>query len=121
MAINKVLIVEDDRAQLIQLQQIVSDAGYMTTTAMNGADGIERAKADRPDVILMDINMPGMDGFAAIRVLKKDESTRNIPVIFVSSKNQKADMVWAKMQGSAGYVAKPFAHEEILTVLSQLS
>jgi twitching motility two-component system response regulator PilH len=120
MPINKVLIVEDDRAQLLHMQQIVSDAGYITTVAMNGADGVERAKADRPDAILMDINMPGMDGFAAIRLLKKDETTKNIPVVFVSSKNQKADMVWAKMQGSAAYISKPFAHDEIVTVLKQL-
>lgn len=118
MPIQKVLIVDDARPDLMNLQKIVSDAGYVTVTATNGAEAVQVSKAQKPDVILMDVNMDQMDGFAATRALGGDATTKGIPVVLVTSKNQKADRVWAQMLGVKGYVTKPYKPEEILSAIT---
>lgn len=115
---RKVLIVDDTQADRVHLERIVSEAGHQPLLAENGATALERARRDKPDLILMDINMPEVDGFAATRMLKADESTRNIPVVFVSGKNQKADMAWGQMLGARGYITKPYSREQILAQLA---
>ncbi len=114
MAVRKVLCVDDARADLTNIEKIVAGANCLVSTASSGKEALERAKADKPDLIFMDVNMAGMDGFAATRELKKDPDTKDIPVVFVTSKNQKADRVWAQMQGGSGFVAKPYVAEDIL-------
>jgi twitching motility two-component system response regulator PilH len=114
---RKVLIVDDMQADRANLERIVSEAGHQTLLADNGASAVERARRDRPDLILMDVNMPEVDGFAATRMLKADEATKNIPVVFVSGKNQKADMAWGQMLGAKGYITKPYSREQILAQL----
>jgi twitching motility two-component system response regulator PilH len=120
MPVMKVLIVDDDRTQLLHLQNVVAKAGYLTITAVNGTDAVGRARSDKPDVVLMDVNMPSPNGFEATRVLKADPLTRDIPVIFVTSKNQKADRLWAKMQGGHELIAKPYTDEQILECLKNI-
>ena len=115
--IRKVLIVDDTQADRISLERIVSDAGLQAVLAVSGAQAIEYAKRDKPDLILMDVNMPEIDGFAATRMLKADDATRHIPVVFVSSKNQKADEAWGQILGARGYVTKPYTREQILAQL----
>jgi len=115
---RKVLIVDDIQADRANLERIVSEAGHQTLLAENGAMAVERAKRDQPDLILMDVNMPEVDGFAATRMLKADEATKNIPVVFVSGKNQKADMAWGQMLGAKGYITKPYSREQILAQLA---
>jgi CheY-like chemotaxis protein len=115
--IRKVLIVDDTQADRINLERIVSDAGLQAVLAVSGAQAIEYAKRDKPDLILMDVNMPEIDGFAATRMLKADDETRHIPVVFVSSKNQKADEAWGQILGARGYVTKPYTREQILAQL----
>lgn len=117
MAINKVLVVDDSPAELKNIKNIVSEAGFPVVSATNGKEAIEKAKAEKPDLIFMDIIMPDMDGFATCRALAADADTKNIPVIFVTSKNQKADRLWAQMQGGKGYVSKPYAADEIIDQL----
>jgi twitching motility two-component system response regulator PilH len=114
---RKVLIVDDTQADRISLERIVSDAGHQALMAESGAKAIEMAKRDKPDLILMDINMPEIDGYAATRMLKADEETKHIPVVFVSGKNQKADVAWGQMLGAKGYVTKPYTREQILAEL----
>lgn len=114
---RKVLIVDDIQADRANLERIVSEAGHQTLLAENGAMAVERAKRDQPDLILMDVNMPEVDGFAATRMLKADEATKNIPVVFVSGKNQRADMAWGQMLGAKGYITKPYSREQILAQL----
>jgi CheY-like chemotaxis protein len=114
MAVNKVLCVDDDPIQLAAIEKIVSETGYQTVTATNGKEAIRAAKSQKPDIIFMDIVMPEMDGFAACRELVNDHATKGIPVIFVSSKNQKADKMWANMQGAKGYVTKPYSKDQIV-------
>jgi twitching motility two-component system response regulator PilH len=119
MAIRKVLCVDDAKADLMNLEKIVSGAGHVTFTAITGREAVQKAKSDKPDLIFLDVNMPEMDGFAATRELKKDAETKNIPVILVTSKNQKADKLWAQMQGASGYVTKPYTPEQILEQLEK--
>lgn len=115
---RKVLIVDDIQTDRANLERIVTEAGHQPLLAESGAAALERAKRDKPDVILMDVNMPEIDGFAATRMLKADEETKNIPVIFVSSKNQKADMAWGQMLGAKGYITKPYSREQIIAQLA---
>src|SRR5205809_3663009 len=95
----KVLIVDDALVDRDNLKRIVSAAGHRVLVAETGEEGVARAKTDAPDLILMDVNMPDLDGFAATRKLKADADTRDIPVVFVTGKNQKADVAWGKMLG----------------------
>ena len=118
MAIHKVLIVDDARPDLMNLEKIVSGAGYITLTAINGQQAVEMSKSQMPDVILMDVNMDTMDGFAATRAINGDASTKGIPVVLVTSKNQKADRVWAQMLGVKGYVTKPYTPDQILGAIA---
>ena len=118
MAIHKVLIVDDARPDLMNLEKIVSAAGYTTLTATNGQQAVEMSKAQLPDVILMDVNMDQMDGFAATRAIGAEASTKTIPVVLVTSKNQKADRVWAQMLGVKGYVTKPYTPDQILGAIA---
>lgn len=120
MPINRVLIVEDDQAQLVHLQNLLAGAGYAVTVARNGQEGLDKAKSDNPQVILMDINMPVLDGFGVARNLRSDPATKDIPVIFVSAKDQKADRVWATMNGAKGYVTKPYHPDQILDQIKAL-
>ena len=117
MAVSKVLVVDDSPTDLANIKNIVSAEGCVVLTANSGSEAIEKARAERPDMIFLDIIMPDMDGFEACRQLTNDEATKHIPVIFVTSKNQKADRVWAKMQGGRDLVAKPYEAEQIIQQL----
>jgi twitching motility two-component system response regulator PilH len=115
---RRILIVDDMQADRAHLERIITEAGHQPLLAENGATAVERARRDKPDLILMDINMPEVDGFAATRMLKADDATRNIPVVFVSGKNQKADKAWGQMLGARGYITKPYSREQILEQLA---
>lgn len=114
MAITKVLIVDDSPTELVKIKGIVSDAGYIAVSASNGKEALGKAKQEKPDLIFLDVVMPDMDGFATCRMLNNDNDTKNIPVVFVTSKKQKADRLWAQMQGGKGYVTKPYSADDII-------
>jgi len=116
---SKILIVDDSPAQLYCLRQIVERAGHQIVTADSGEQAIELAADEHPAVILMDIVMPGMNGYQAKRKLGKGQSTRHIPVIFVSTKNGEADRVWGLRQGASEYVTKPVDPNLLLTAISE--
>ena len=115
MAISKVLVVDDSTADLVNIKNIVSEAGYNVITASSGIEAIEKAKSLKPDLILMDIVMKETDGYEACRRLTRDEDTKNIPVVFVSNKHQKADRVWAELQGGKGLIGKPYTADQIVS------
>lgn len=117
MAVKKVLVVDDSPVQLNNLAQIVADAGYDVMTANSGRASVEAAVKEQPDLIFMDIIMPEMDGYEACRQLNKRDDTKHIPVVFVTTKDQKADQVWARMQGGKGFVVKPYSENEIVDQL----
>ena len=114
MAIKKVLVCDDNATDLANIEKIVSGAGCVVIKATGGKEAVEKAKAEKPDLIFMDIVMPEMDGYAATRALQGDPATKSIPVVFVTSKTQKADKVWAQMQGGKDLVGKPYTPEDIL-------
>jgi len=114
MAINKILVVDDSPAELENIKNIVQEAGYPVVSASNGKEAVTVAKAELPDLIFMDIIMPDLDGYATCRVLSGDDSTKHIPVVFVTSKSQKADRLWAQMQGGKAFVSKPYQADDII-------
>ncbi|ESS67175.1 protein PilH [Methyloglobulus morosus KoM1] len=120
MAIQKILICDDSPTDLANLKNALDGTDCILVTAVNGEEVVQKAKSEKPDVIFLDIVMPGMDGYAACRALRDDPETKSIPVIFVSSKHQKADRVWAQMQGAKDLIAKPFEAKEITDKLSAL-
>ncbi len=109
-----ILIVDDNSADRSRLEKLLSDAGYLVSTAENGEQALASVKRSKPDAILMDVNMPGMDGFAATRALRGDEATKNIPVVLVTAKDQKADKAWGQMLGAQGYITKPYTDDQVL-------
>ena len=113
MAISKIMVVDDAAPDRLNLQKILVDAGYQVIMAVSGRDAIDKAVLDRPDLIFMDIVMDEMDGFQACRKISDRNETRHIPVIMVSSKNQKVDRLWAERQGARAYVTKPYTKEDI--------
>jgi twitching motility two-component system response regulator PilH len=114
---KKVLVVDDAPVDAQNLQRIFSDAGWVVISASSGAEAITKAKAEVPDLIMMDVNMPGLDGFSATRQLMQDPTTKGIPVVFVTSKDQKADRVFAQMLGAKGFVTKPYTSDQILSAI----
>ncbi|ABC32478.1 Response regulator containing a CheY-like receiver domain and a GGDEF domain [Hahella chejuensis KCTC 2396] len=114
---KKVLIVDDSETDLKHLEQIVSGAAYQTVTARSGEEAISKARKEKPSLILMDIIMGDMDGFSTCREIAQDPELSKIPVVFVSSKNQKVDHIWAAKQGAKALVSKPYKNEEILSQL----
>ena len=116
---SKILIVDDSPAQLYSLRKIVEEVGNQTVTADSGEAAIEVANDENPELILMDIVMPGMGGYQATRKLGRDKSTQHIPVIFVSSKDGEADRAWGLRQGAREYVTKPVNRSMLLTAISE--
>ena len=114
MSINKILLVDDSPAQLIDMRNAVSSLDVHIVTATDGNEAIAKAKSEKPDIIFMDIVMDGLDGFGACREITRDAETSGIPVIFVTSKNQRADKIWAEKQGCKGMISKPYEAQEIL-------
>lgn len=114
----KVLIVDDSPTQIFVLKKLIEKWGHETLIAENGDQALEIARQEQPDVILMDIIMPGMSGFQATRKLAKDEATHDIPVIFVSTKDGEADRVWGMRQGAIGFVTKPVNPDALLSAIT---
>lgn len=120
MVIRKILICDDSQTDLANLKNALQGTDCALVTATNGEEALQKARTEKPDVILLDIIMPGMDGFAACRSLRDDPETKHIPVIFVSTKQQKADRVWAQMQGAKDLIGKPYNAREITERLAAL-
>lgn len=114
MTNKTILLVDDSPAHLDNLRSAVSDINARIVTATNGTEAIEKAKSENPDLIFMDIVMDGLDGFGACREISRNESTKDTPVVFVTTKNQRADKIWAEKQGGKAMITKPFDKQEIL-------
>ncbi len=109
-----VLIVDDSPTEIHSLRTMLERNGYDVDTATNAEQGIQQAKTHQPDLILMDIVMPGMNGFQATRRLHKDKATATIPVIIVTTKGQETDEVWGIRQGARDYLVKPVKEQDLL-------
>ncbi len=111
---TNILVVEDSQLDRLRLVKLLEEAGYSVSTASNGLEAIELVQQLPPALILMDVNMPQMDGFAATRALRGGEHTKSIPVVLVTAKDQKADKAWGQMLGAKGYITKPFSDATLL-------
>ncbi|WP_414486744.1 twitching motility response regulator PilH [Stenotrophomonas maltophilia] len=116
----RILIVDDSPSQLLGIQRIVEKLGHQILTATDGAAGVETAKAELPDLVLMDVVMPNLNGFQATRTLARDEAIRHIPVILVTTKDQDTDRMWGMRQGAKAYITKPFSEDELSEVLERV-
>jgi len=120
----KILIVDDSPTELHILSQMLEAQGHRALTASDGEAGINLAREEIPDLILMDVVMPGMNGFQATRKLSRDVMTKDIPVIIVTTKDQETDREWGLRQGACAYMVKPVAAQELVqkvnTVLGDL-
>ena len=114
----RILIVDDSPSQLLGLKRIVEKLGHETLTAEDGAAGVEVAKRELPDLILMDVVMPNLNGFQATRTISKDPTTSHIPVVLVTTKDQETDKVWGKRQGAKDYLTKPVDEDTLLKTLN---
>jgi two-component system alkaline phosphatase synthesis response regulator PhoP len=115
-----ILIVEDDPKSLTLTNDLLKISGYTTIQATDGKQGVELAKAAKPDLILMDIMMPKMDGYAACHDIKTDQATRNIPVVMLTAVGYELNKKFAKQVGADGYVTKPFGRQELIDAISPL-
>jgi two-component system, cell cycle response regulator DivK len=114
----KVLVVEDNAANMTLSIFLLESAGHAVISATDAEAGLMLARAEQPDLILMDIQLPGMDGLEATRLLKQDDATRAIPVIALTALAMKGDEQRIRAAGCDGYIAKPLAYKDFLTVIS---
>jgi twitching motility two-component system response regulator PilH len=118
--VKKILIVDDSPTDRQYLLEVLSKQGYECVTAQGGDEAIEKSKSERPDLILMDIIMPGTDGYKATRVIAHDPATKHIPVIMCTSKNLETDKVWGLRQGAKDYIVKPIVAKDLLAKIAAL-
>ncbi len=109
-----ILIVDDSPTELHLFQNMLEKSGFDTLVADSGEEGIRQAKKAHPDCILMDVVMPGMNGFQATRKLTQDSITKNIPVIMITTKDQETDKIWGMRQGAAEYIVKPVGAKDLV-------
>jgi twitching motility two-component system response regulator PilH len=115
-----VLIIDDSPTELHLFQNMLEKAGFETLVADSGEEGLKAARAARPDCILMDVVMPGMNGFQATRKLTRDPKTAGIPIIIITAKDQETDKIWGMRQGAVEYVVKPVADKELVATINSV-
>lgn len=114
-----ILIADDSPSEIFVLQQILEQHDHTVITAENGLQAVEISQEKQPDLVLMDVVMPELNGFQATRRLSKDADTAHIPVIIVSSKDQETDRLWGMRQGAKGYLGKPVTEATLISEINQ--
>lgn len=112
-----IVVIDDSPTEVYVLQSILERQGHKVSVANSGEEGIEVVRNERPDAVLMDVVMPGMNGFQATRTLSKDAATADIPVIIVTTKDQQTDRIWGMRQGAKEYLVKPVKEADLVAVL----
>jgi twitching motility two-component system response regulator PilH len=115
----RILIVDDSPSQLYGMQKVIEKMGHEVLTATNGEEGVQMAKEQLPDLILMDVVMPELNGYQATRKISKDERTSHIPVIMVTTKGLLTDKVWGMRQGAKEYLVKPVADKDLIAAIKE--
>ncbi|MEJ8847236.1 response regulator [Variovorax rhizosphaerae] len=121
MAIRKVLVIDDSKTELMFLSDMLQKNGYAVKTAQNADDAMRRLEEERPDLILMDVVMPGQNGFQLTRTLARNPKYENLPIILCTSKNQETDRLWGMRQGAKDYIVKPVVAAELMSKISALA
>jgi twitching motility two-component system response regulator PilH len=120
MPIRTILIVDDSPTERHVLSELLMRSGYQVITAENGEEGVEKTRKLQPDLVLMDVVMPGLNGYQATRTLTRDETTRHIPIIVCTSKGQETDRIWGLRQGALDYIVKPVDAQDLLAKIAAL-
>ena len=120
MPVKKILVVDDSPTERAFLQALLKKRGFEVMLAESGEQGIELAKSLKPDLVIMDVVMPGLNGFQATRALTRDDATKHIPVIICTTKDQETDRIWGMRQGASDYVTKPVSEDELVTKIGAL-
>ncbi len=120
MPVKTILVVDDSPTERHVLSELLTSNGYQVITAENGVEGVEKAKKELPDLILMDVVMPGLNGYQATRTLTRDETTKHIPIIVCTSKGQETDRIWGLRQGALDYIVKPVDADDLLSKIAAL-
>ncbi|PIE40945.1 MAG: two-component system response regulator [Gammaproteobacteria bacterium] len=116
----RILIVDDSPTETYKFREILEKNGFDIMTADNGADGVAVARQEQPDVVLMDVVMPGLNGFQATRQISKSDETKHIPVIIVTTKDQETDKVWGRRQGATDYLTKPVDEKLLMETINRV-
>ncbi|RMF19927.1 MAG: response regulator [Gammaproteobacteria bacterium] len=116
----RILVVDDSPTEIRKITSILEKHNHEILTADNGADGVAKARSESPDLVLMDVVMPGLNGFQATRQLTRAEETAHIPVVIVTTKDQETDKVWGTRQGAKGYLVKPVDEQALIDTINQL-
>jgi twitching motility two-component system response regulator PilH len=114
MPIKRIMVVDDSPTERAYLENLLKRNGYEVLLVDSGESAIERSKTDRPDLILMDVVMPGLNGFQATRAITRDEATKLIPVVICTTKDQETDKIWGLRQGAKDYVTKPIDEADLI-------
>lgn len=120
MPIKKILVVDDSPTERFALTEALTKNGYEVVTAENGEEAVIKSKAELPDLILMDVVMPGMNGYQATRTISRDDATKGLPIIICTTKGQETDRIWGMRQGAHDYIVKPVNHTELLERIQKL-
>ncbi|MCO5398513.1 response regulator [Ralstonia soli] len=120
MAIKKVLVVDDSPTEALHLSEILGKNGFKVTVAADSGQAMTKLEAEAFDLILMDVVMPGQNGYQATRAIKKDERFQGIPVIMCTTKGLETDRVWGMRQGASDYIVKPVKADELLDKIAKL-
>ena len=121
MAITKILVVDDSKTEAMFLTDLLSKNGFTVRTAENADDAFKKLAEEKPDLILMDVVMPGQNGFQVTRAVSRDPAYADIPIIICTSKNQETDRVWGMRQGARDYITKPVNADELLGKIKALA
>jgi len=121
MPVKSILVVDDSATERYFLTDLLRKNGFEVFVAETGEEGVAKAKTEKPDLILMDVVMPGLNGFQATRTLSRDPATQAIPVIMCTTKSQETDRVWGLRQGAIDYLVKPIVAEELLAKIKALA
>jgi twitching motility two-component system response regulator PilH len=120
MPIQKVLVVDDSKTELMYLTDLLKKNGFAPLTAESAEEAMRRLAEDKPDLILMDVVMPGQNGFQLTRAISRDPQFADVPIIMCTSKNQETDRVWGMRQGARDYITKPVDAIELVTKIRAL-
>ena len=120
MAIKKIMVVDDSPTERAFMEGVLKKRGYEVLLVDSGEKAIERSKSEKPDLILMDVVMPGLNGFQATRAITREESTKHIPVIICTTKDQETDKIWGLRQGAKDYVTKPLNEADLVEKIKAL-
>lgn len=120
MPVKKIMVVDDSPTERFFLQDMLTKKGFTVVTAENGEEGVAKAKTELPDLIMMDVVMPGLNGFQATRQISKASETAHIPIFMCTTKDQETDKVWGVRQGAKDYLVKPINADELFAKIAAI-